>query len=164
MNNVPETQPIREHIRTELEKTRAAFLDLLQTISDDDLRRKSANAAWTVKELLFHIVLGLEYVPKEVNAARKGKNLMAMPQSLYDRLIIGFTRLGALFQNRQSLLKKYERAYDAVLTCLDSIDETEWQKTTTYFYVEATIEELFHRQVIHFEEHATQIRQGLGRE
>jgi hypothetical protein len=156
------SESIRDQIRTELAAMRPAFLELMAMITPADLNRPSANPAWRVKELLFHIILSLDYLPREVRAARQGKNLMPMPQPLYDRLIIILTRLGSLPQTDQSLLAKFEAAHQAALACLDGIEPTEWQKPIRFFYVDATIEELFRRQPRHFAEHAAQIKTGLG--
>ncbi|HZU67543.1 MAG TPA: DinB family protein [Ktedonobacteraceae bacterium] len=43
-------------MRTELEEARSDFLALLVSLSETDLQQKSVTSAWTVKEVLVHIV------------------------------------------------------------------------------------------------------------
>ncbi len=45
-----------EIVRTELEEARSDFLALLVSLSETDLQQKSVTSAWTVKEVLVHIV------------------------------------------------------------------------------------------------------------
>lgn len=148
---------LREVIRTELENNRNAFLALLDSLADSDLPRKSANLPWTVRDILFHIVLSLEYVPREVRAAQRRQNLLPMPQVIYDPINVLMTKLGALRQNCESLRRRYEAAHLLILQLLDTIQADEWSKNTRFFYVEASIEMLFRRQVQHIAEHIAQI-------
>lgn len=60
---MPDSQPVsspsaslQEIIRAELEETRNDFLALLASLSETDLQQKSVTSAWTVKEVLVHIV------------------------------------------------------------------------------------------------------------
>jgi hypothetical protein len=158
----PSPRSIRETIRAELAAHRDTFHALLDQLADADLARHSANPAWTIRELLFHIVLSLEYVPREVRAAQRGRRLLPLSRAIYDPLNTLLTRLLAWGQTRQSLARKYDAAYGTVLQVLDTVHDDEWPKTTTFFYVEATIENLFRRQTQHLAEHVTDIRTGLA--
>ena len=152
---------LRESLRAELEANRAAFRALLASLADADLTRPSHNPAWTVKELLHHMVLSLEYVPQEVKAAQRGRNLMPMPQAIYDFVVILITRLGAFTQNRGSLIRRYEAAHTVVLQTLAAVRDDEWDQPLQFFYIQTTLEDLFRRQARHLAEHGEQIREGL---
>lgn len=154
---------LREQIRRELASNRRAYHALLATLTDADLHRPSANAAWTIKEVLFHMSASLAYVAPEIAAARRGKNLYPMPPWLYDWLNVWLARRSSAKQTRQTLAQRYDAAYDATIRSLDTIQEDEWGKRTKFFAFEASIETLFRRQTEHFLAHATEIRQVIER-
>jgi len=47
-----------ESIRTELESTHEAFRALLESLSEEDMRRQSLNPGWTNGEILAHVLFG----------------------------------------------------------------------------------------------------------
>jgi hypothetical protein len=147
----------REALRAELEANRTAFSTLLSSLSDADLLRVSANPAWTVRDLLHHIVAGLEQVPGQVQAARRGKARGRVPRWLYDRVNVWMIRLGAARQTRAALLGRYAAAHQAAIAALDGVAENEWGRRARFWYFETTIAELFRRQSEHLAEHAAQI-------
>ena len=51
-------QETKNAIRSELEWTRATFHMLLDSLSENDLRKKSRNPAWTNGEILAHMTFG----------------------------------------------------------------------------------------------------------
>src|SRR3989337_576997 len=94
---------IRESLRAELEANRAAFHALLAALTEADLARPSANPPFSVREVLHHMVQSLQVVPWEARAAQRGRNLLAMPQWLYDAgFAVWSARLTAWFQTRAS--------------------------------------------------------------
>jgi hypothetical protein len=147
----------REALRAELEANRTAFSTLLASLSDADLLRASANPAWTVRDLLHHIVASLEHLPGQVQAARRGKTRGRVPRWLYDRANVWITRLGAARQTRAGLLARYAAAHQAAIAALDQVVEHEWGRRACFWYFETTIAELFRRQSGHLAEHAAQI-------
>ena len=157
-----DTYVSKAHIQTELAATRADWYKLLEQIPDSAFDSKTGNPAWNVKQLLHHIVQGFEYLPKEVQAAQKRRNLLPMPQWFYDRAIIYITRITAIGCTRDSLCKRYEKAYATTTDYLDNIQDDQWHNPLQFFYIETTLEKLFERHVAHFDEHAEQICQGLG--
>ncbi len=48
----------RDEIRAEMERARAAFQNLLEGASEQDLRRASRGTRWTNEQLLFHMLFG----------------------------------------------------------------------------------------------------------
>ena len=63
----------REKLREELEKTHAAFHELLGSVTDEQWLQKSPSSAWTVREVFVHLTWALEYLTKEVSQARRGR-------------------------------------------------------------------------------------------
>ncbi len=151
----------RESLRAEMETNRANFHALLAALTDADLQRPSANPAWSVKEVMSHMVLSLRYVPDEVRAAQRGRNLFAMPQWLYDFAGVFATRWLALPQTKASLAKNYEAAHARAWQALEAVQGTEWARPLQMFYVHTTLEDVFRRQARHIAEHAEQVRAGL---
>ena len=65
--------PDREAIRAELEATKAGYHELLASLSEEDWNKKSANPAWSVRQLMWHIGRGMELLSRGVGQCRKGK-------------------------------------------------------------------------------------------
>ena len=149
--------PVRDAIHRELEANRAAFHTLLAGISDAELLRPSANPAWSIGALLHHIVAGLEHLPREVRAARRGRNVKRMPRWLYDALNARRTRREAAGQTCDKLRERYDAAHRAALDALDGVRDDEWRQRLHFYYLEATVERLFLRQSEHLAEHAVDI-------
>lgn len=156
---------LAQSIYSEFEATRTAFLGLLETLSDADWKRNSANRAWNVGELMAHITQFIDVaLPMLVKNARKGK-AMSLPKWLANRVNVMMARSYARKLTRQSIAQRYEAAHAAALALLDGVKDREWDMVTCFPDGERiTIEGLFRRHAHHFEEHAQQVRQGLRRD
>ena len=53
----------KDSLRSELESSRVEFHTLLDSLSDNDLKKKSHNAAWTNKHIVVHIAMGFFILP-----------------------------------------------------------------------------------------------------
>jgi hypothetical protein len=171
---MPDSQPVsspsaslQEIIRAELQETRNDFLALLASLSETDLQQKSVMSAWTVKELLVHIVFWLRQTPGVVRVVRTGRGIRTIPTSLFNWLNLWLTRLAAWRQTRQSILARYERAYQATLRLVEGIGTEEWNKGASFggpFHGEyRTIEIIIRSHRSHLQQHAAEIRQSLSR-
>ena len=158
---------LQESVRAELEESRRDFLALLASLSETDLQQKSVTCAWTVKELLVHIVFWLRQTPGVVRVVRTGRGIRRIPTSLFDWLNLWLTRLAAWRQTRQSITTHYERAYQATLRLVEGIQTEEWNKGAAFggpFHGEyRTIETILRSHRAHLQEHAAEIRQSLSR-
>ena len=63
----------REAIRAELEARKAAYKTLLTSLSEEDWKAKSANPAWKVGQLMWHLGRGMEFFSQAVEFCRRGK-------------------------------------------------------------------------------------------
>lgn len=153
----------REVLRAELAATRAAFHELLDGLTDDDLRRQSANPAWTVGAVLTHLVWSLELLPREVASARRGKGMYNIPPFLRDRLNAIATRLSARGQTVQKLRRRYDTAYDATRHTLERVRGDEFDRGAR-FWSEGfrDIRDLFHAPAHHLTEHGDDVRQAVA--
>lgn len=154
----------RVAIHRELEDTRQRFHALLDSLDDFDLYLPSANPAWTIAEVLYHIVLGLAYVPLEVKALQLGLRTPQPSIALFDRLNPLLTRMAAQRQNRQSLAAAYDRQHACVIQALQSIKPTDWYKGRHYPSYDPPIldgfvhiQDLFHYPAQHLEAHQQEI-------
>jgi hypothetical protein len=145
-------------MRAVYDENRKMFYDMAGKLTDADLRQPSANGSFTIGELMFHMAHSLEYLPKEVAAARNRKNLNPMPKVIYDWVNVLYMRYHARRHTVASLKVKYEAAYQEALKLLSKIGPDEWVMTTRFFYIEANITELFRRQRQHHIEHLGQIQ------
>jgi hypothetical protein len=98
---------------------------------------------------------------------RTGPGIRKIPTSLFDWLNLWLTRLVAWRQTRQSILARYERAYQATLRLIEGIRTEEWNKGASFggpFHGEyRTTETIIRSHRAHFQQHAAEIRQSLSR-
>ena len=142
--------------------TQTNFHALLDALAEDDLRRPSANRAWSVREVLTHVVWSLELLPSEVTNARKGKGMFNYPPRIRDWLNAQLTRLGARGQTLQRLRQRYDVAFAAALATLDDVCDDDFQLGAR-FWSEGfrDIEGLFTAQIDHLAEHGADIRSAV---
>lgn len=154
----------RNALRAELEATRAAYHELLDSLSEEDWRRKSANPAWRVGQLMWHLAWALGYFPKGVDQCRKG-DASNMPAWILNPLNMLNTRIGSRKATPVRVAKLYDRNHAAVLACLDGVQDDEWHKRGKplgAFGEEKTVESVFRSIAAHFQEHEADIKKGLG--
>jgi hypothetical protein len=154
----------RAEIAQDLESTRAEFHQLMASVPPSVRRRHGPGSAWTVKEELWHIAWGADFMLDLIKNARRGIGLPKPPMSVADALNALYTKFRAALVTRESIGPKYDRVHAAILKELDSIREDEWGRSVSIFGKEQTITELFHGISHHFEEHAARIRPALNPE
>jgi Mycothiol maleylpyruvate isomerase N-terminal domain len=168
-------QITEEEIRIALETARTKFHTLLDSLSDQDLRKPSLNPGWTNGEILAHITFGFIIMNALLPLARLWGGLPKGSSKWFAWLLSAFTgpfnwmnALGARGQGKvfthQRIGKIYDRAYSSLLKKIDSIREDEWEHGMYYptkwdanFDEFMTLEKLFHYPVIHFNFHLDQI-------
>jgi hypothetical protein len=148
------SQPDREALRAELERTRAAVHAFLDTIPDERWNRRSPGSAWTVREVFVHLTWALEYLPKELELARQGKGLFNTPKAIADPASYLLIRWLALRSTRVSIRRKYDAAMDATLATLARVADGDWSLGAN-FYGEGfhSVADLFHTPAGHLAEH-----------
>ena len=154
--------PDRQAFRAEIESTRTAFHDLLDSLSGDDWKKKSANPAWSVGQLMWHVSHGMGFFTQAVGYCRKGKGPNP-PSWLIGPGNVLQTRFGSRGATRQSAREKFGRATDALLSCLDGVRDDEWSKGARIYGNDYTIASTFPEVAEHFREHERDILKGLGR-
>ncbi len=152
----------RDTIRAELETTRTAYHELLNSLSPEDWKKKSGNPAWSVGQLMWHIAWGDGFAPRAVADCKRGRGLNP-PQFIGNTVNMLITRLGASRATPQSVAEKYDAAHTAILAVLDKVKEGEWDKGAKIFGEFFTVESVLRSPVSHFKEHEADVLKGLGR-
>ena len=168
-------QKTKDAIRAELEAIRATFHALLDSLSENDLRKKSCNPGWTNGEILAHILFGFIILNALLPMARLWGHLPKWTSKIFARILNTFTApfnwvnaLGARLQARVFTYKRTGKIYDwvyfSLMKKINSIKDDEWERGMHYptqwysnFSDFMTIEKLFHYPVIHFNFHLGQI-------
>jgi len=165
----------KDIIRAELEATRTTFHTLLDSLSENDLQKKSRNPGWTNGEILAHMLFGFIILNALLPMARLWGHLPKWTSKIFAWILNAFTTpfnwinaLGARLQARvftyKQIDKLYDRAYFSLVKQINSIKDDEWKHGMHYptrwdsnFSDFMTIEKLFHYPVVHFHFHLGQI-------
>jgi hypothetical protein len=153
-------------IRADMESTRAAYRQLLGSLSDADLARPCAISKWTIAELMCHMALLIEQaVPMMLNQARKGKPMPRLLDTRFGHWInYQLAVRAARKATRASLAQRYDAAHANLLGLLERVEDGEWSLPTAYPDGRPlTIETVFRVPAEHFELHAAWIRQTLSK-
>ena len=170
-------QETKDAIRAELEATRTVFHALVDSLSENDPRRKSRNPGWTNGEILVHMTFGFIILNALFPMARLWGRFPKWTSKIFAWTLNAFTTpfnwvnaLGARFQARVFTYKRIGAVYDwahfSLMKQINSIKEDEWERGMHYptrwdsnFSDFMTIRELFHYPVRHFNFHIGQIAQ-----
>ena len=168
-------QETKDIIRAEFETTRTVFHALLDSLSENDLRRQSRNPGWTNGEILAHMTFGFIILNALLPMARVWGHFPEWTSKLFAGLLNAFTMpfnwinaLGARFQARIFTYPRIGTVYDwvhfSLMKHIDSIQKDEWERGMHYptrwdpnFSDFMTVEKLFHYPVVHFNFHLEQI-------
>lgn len=159
------TPPNRIALRVGLERLRADFERLVDDVSDTNWGQRSRNTSWSNGEVLAHLLQNLTYLPRTVEHARRGKNLLNWSPAIRDPInFLLVKRLGMRYR-RSTLKAAYGRAVEAALAVLDGVRDDEWHLGAHFFGAGfRDIEQLFRGQIEHFAAHETDVRAAIGHE
>jgi len=146
---------IRKALRGDLEAARLAYQGMMASISDSQWQQKAVSSAWTWREVMQHLAWAVEQLPDEVASARKGKGMFNYPGWLANPASYWITRWESRAVTRQSLLRRYDAAIDAVLRTLDEVPDGDWMKSAAFYgHSLYTVVDLFRTPLAHLEEHS----------
>jgi hypothetical protein len=154
--------PSRDEIREELEQTRSGYHELLESLSADDLKKKSANEAWSVGQLMYHLAWAYGYIADGVERSRNEKNFNP-PNAIADFMNVWITRMGARGMTSEKASAKYDESHEKALSVLETVQGDEWSKGARIFGQFRTVEDQFRSIPEHLIEHRAHILKGLGR-
>lgn len=150
----PQSIMDRAMLRAELEATRSTFRTLLDAVGGSRWHEKSPTTDWTLGEVMLHLTWSLEYLPQEVEHARRGKGMFNMPDWLGNPLSYWYVRLLARNCTPASIWQRYDKAMDNVLDTLATVPDSDWELGAKFyghgFY---SVADLFHTPAQHLAEH-----------
>ena len=154
-------QHSREQIRQELEETRNLFLGLASQTTHENWNNQSGNPAWTVGQVMGHVIMIFSAIPWKMERLRKGKGAPGLPKFLFDPLNAMSTRRATRKYTPDNVRSFYDDAHHKALETLDGIQEHEWELSAKFFGVHQDTAELFHYHTKHVREHEPDIRAGI---
>ncbi len=166
----------KDSLRSELESSRVEFHTLLDSLSDNDLKKKSHNAAWTNKHIVVHMAMGLFILPSLILLALVFGRLPKPISKLFALLLIVTTipfnwinalgpYIGATIFTRSSLSKTLDWFHARIVQLLRLMTEEELKRGMYYptqwdpfsFKDYMTLEDIFRIPILHFTFHLKQI-------
>jgi uncharacterized coiled-coil DUF342 family protein len=162
----PEATPVaapdlRDELRAELEKTRELYMELVALTNQSNWNNQSGNSAWTVGQVMGHIVMIFGAIPMKMERLRKGKGLPGLPKFLFDPLNAFSTRMATRKYTPDNIRAAYDEAHQNALETLNGIQEHEWDLSAKFFGVHQDTAELFHYHAKHVREHEPDVRAGV---
>lgn len=160
---------LKEELIAELEVTRQNFHHLLDSVPEASYSQPSANPAWTIGDVLYHIALGVSLIHYEIWLTRYAGGVLQAGLKLFPSKLLNFINARLARQGnrntRASLMKLHKAGHRGVLSDLERMKETDFKRS---IYVpprleiilseNVSIERLFRHVKIHFETHEEQIR------
>lgn len=160
----------KKEIEAQLDDTHRRFIELVNSIPEETYSLPTANPAWTVGDILFHITLGPRALAFEVwmmvHATGLYNFLMRhFPSRFFNSVNAWFGRGRSKRVSRQSLLKAYGKAHAVIKSRLRRTREEDLGKIAIYpvdfvfdLKGEVSVERLFRYVTGHFEEHETALQ------
>ena len=150
------------HLRLRLEQSKAAFQQLLGSLSDKDLRI-NRGSGWSVGEVATHVVGSMEDAPALISALRRENNRLNLPPRVSEPLKRVFTWSTARGATVEGLSGRFDFACRRVMDLIDTIAPGEWERGG-HAYGEGywTVEHAFLCRAEHIEEHIRQIKTLVG--
>jgi hypothetical protein len=161
----------KQELEQQLDETHRRFIELVNSIPEENYSLPTENPAWTVGDILFHITLGPRAIALEawliVHAGGLfGFTMRHFPSRLFNSVNAWFGHGQSARVSRQGLLKAYGRAHAAIMSRLRRTREEDLSKSVVYppdfvsdLAGEVTPERLFRYVTGHFEVHERQLRQ-----
>lgn len=165
----------RDEIRSELERARATFRQLVNDASDQDMHRISRGTRWTNEQLLFHMLFGYLIV-RALRWLVRGFGLLPDPISWgYSRLldaasrpfhVINYwgSRGGARVYGRDRMVRKMDQVIDSLERHLDRDSDATLARRMHFpvrwdpFFTEVmTLGDVYHYATQHFDFHHQQL-------
>lgn len=166
---VERSMSTRDKLHLEIENTRLAFHNLLNSTPEDSYDLPSDNPAWTIGEVLYHMSIAPRFLGMDVRMIINHNWIFRLipviiPRKLFDWLNMRLTRFGARNLSPEFLAREYDQAHAATLRALTQVADSEFDEQVHYpgwdplLSGEVTVERLFHYVKDHFELHAAQIQ------
>jgi hypothetical protein len=162
-------------IKSQLAQTRSEFHTLLNSLSEEDLKRRSKNEGWTNGEILFHMMFAflliLTLVPMMRLWSRLPKkyskgfaNVLNFSTAPFNWINGLAPHMGGNIFTRNLLRVRFDKVYTHLIRLVDSVKENEWESGMYYpdkweplFDEYMTMEKLLYYPIRHFRFHVDQL-------
>lgn len=160
----------KKELEAQLDDTHRRFIELVNSIPEENYSLPTDNPAWSVGDILFHITLGPRAIALEAWMIVHASGLYGLvmrhfPSRLFNRVNAWFGRGRSERVSRQGLLRAYGRAHAVIKSRLRRTREEDLGKMVVYpadFVSElagvVTVERLFRYVTEHFEVHEAALR------
>lgn len=141
---------------------RSEYHKLVDLVPPAAFRRRTIDTRWSITETLTHMVQTLEVMPQGIESVRRGRDYMNLPIAVIGSTNFIVIKLYARIVTPQTLLKRYDRAFNAAMRSWDNVRDDEWGKGACLFgegY--KTLLDYYIHALTHFKEHADQILKSL---
>jgi len=167
-----ESKMDKKEIEFQLEDTQRRFIELVNSIPEENYSLPTDNPAWSVGDILFHITLGPRALALEIWMTAHASGFFGFmmrhfPSRLFNAINVWFGRGRSQRVSRQSLLKAYGKAHAVIMSELRRTREEDLVKSVVYppefvsdLAGEVTPERLFRYVTGHFEAHEGQLRRN----
>lgn len=155
-------------VRKELEATRTAFHQLLDSVTDAELIQLIPGSAWTLQAEFYHITQSINYVPAAIVRAYRGgaafSALYSLPAFLRNWVNGTFLvpRQGRK-ATRASIAAAYDRHHARVVEAIAGVKDDEWNRSANFGLARITVDEVAHRPINHFRDHGDAIHGNLSK-
>ncbi|NWF64180.1 MAG: DinB family protein [Chloroflexi bacterium] len=160
----------KKEIEQGLDETHRRFVELVNSIPEENYSLPTDNPTWTVGDILFHITLGPRAIALEIWMLTHAPGLFGFamrhfPSRFFNSVNAWFGRGRSRRVSRQGLLKAYGKAHTVIKSELRRTREEDLVKSVVYppdfvsaLAGEVTPERLFRFVTGHFEEHEAALR------
>ena len=157
-------------LEAQLDETHRRFVELVNSIPEENYALPTENPAWTVGDILFHITLGPRALALEIWMLTHAPGLFGLvmrnfPSRFFNSVNAWFGRGRSPRVSRQGLLRAYGKAHTAIKSELRRTREEDLAKSVVYppdfvsdLKGEVSVERLFRYVTGHFEEHEAALR------
>ncbi len=162
----------KDQIKSELEKTRCKFQEILNSMNADSLNKPSKNLAWSNGEVVFHMTFAymliprlwwimklFTHLPRPFSKAFAG--ILTFFTPLYEVVNKYLPKFGAKLYPLNKLGRKYDKVHASIIRKLNSMKPEDlelgmyypqrWDKSNFKEYM--TMKEVFLWSTIHFQYH-----------
>jgi hypothetical protein len=114
-------------------------MELADLTSEHNWNNQSGNPAWTVGQVMGHMVMIFSAIPWKMDRLRKGKGAPGLPKLIFDPLNAISTRISTRKYTPDNIRQSYEDAHQNALATLYDIQEHEWDFVASFLDVRAGV-------------------------
>ncbi len=149
-----------EEARTDMERAREEFRQLVQGLSSAEWNRQSDNGGWTNGQLCWHIAFGVGAGGGTISRLRKNRSMNPpVPlMAVFNFASLWMVRIRSRGATPESVLAYFDEGYGKTASLIDTIGDDEWGNGGVFLGEPMTVGGAFGFLSQHVAEHAAEIR------